>query len=197
MPMWQETTLGCEVGLGLECTCAHCSSRWPPASPIRVYHREGIKMKSGIRNMARGASVVAVLTIVTACGGGDSGPPYTVGGTVTGLSGPGLVLQNEGGDDLPINASGTFAFATRLPSGTSYAVTVRSSPTSPPQGCLVAGGVGTIAATDVTNVSVTCESGYTVGGTVSGLQGSGLVLQLFAPGSHGHGPGGGVRIPRA
>jgi 6-phosphogluconolactonase len=36
----------------------------------------------------------------------------------------------------------------------------------------------------VTNVSVTCESGYTVGGTVSGLQGSGLVLQLLAPGGH-------------
>ena len=152
-------------------------------------------MKSGIHNTARGAAVVAVLTMLTACGGGDSGPPYTVGGTVTGLSGSGLVLQNEGGDDLPINASGTFTFATRLPSGTSYAVTVRSSPTSPPQGCLVAGGVGTIAATDVTNVSVTCESGYTVGGTVSGLQGSGLVLQLFAPGGHAPGPGGGYSHP--
>jgi hypothetical protein len=150
-------------------------------------------MKSGIRNMARGAAVVAVLTMLTACGGGDSGPPtYTVGGTVTGLSGPGLVLQNGGGDDLPISASGAFTFATRMPSGTSYAVIVKSSPTSPLQACLVADGVGTIAATDVTNVSVTCENGHTVGGTVSGLQGSGLVLQLFAPGRRGPGPGGGT-----
>ena len=56
-------------------------------------------MKSGIRNIARGASVVAVLTMLTACGGGDSGPPppptYTVGGTVTGLSGSGLILVNS------------------------------------------------------------------------------------------------------
>jgi hypothetical protein len=137
-----------------------CSSRRPPPLPIAAITREGINMQSGIRNMARGASVVAVLTMLTACGGGDSGPPtYTVGGTVLGLSGSGLVLQNEGGADLPISASGAFTFATRMPSGTSYAVTVKGSPTSPLQGCTVADGVGTIAATDVTNVSVTCESG--------------------------------------
>jgi 6-phosphogluconolactonase len=82
----------------------------------RVYHREGINMKSGIRNMARGASVVAALTMLSACGGGDSGPTtsatsatpappappatpappltYTLGGgTVSGLMGSGLVLQ--------------------------------------------------------------------------------------------------------
>jgi 6-phosphogluconolactonase (cycloisomerase 2 family) len=130
----------------------------------------------------RGAALVAALTMLTACGGGNPGPPtYTVGGTVTGLSGPGLVLQNEGGADLPISASGAFTFATRMPSGTSYAVTVKNSPTSPLQICTVADGVGTIAATDVTNVSITCKSGYTVGGTVSGLQGSGLVLQLRRP----------------
>ncbi len=106
---------------------------------------------------------MAVLTMLTACGGGDSGHPpppgYTVGGTVSELSGSGLVLQNGGGDDLPIRASGAFTFAIRMPSGASYAVTVKSSPTSPPQGCLVADGVGTIAATDVTNVDVTCVSG--------------------------------------
>ena len=159
-------------------------------------------MKSGIHNMARGAAVVAVLTMLTACGGGDSGPPppatYTVGGTVSGLSGSGLVLENGGGADLPISASGTFTFATGMPSGTSYAVTVKSSPTSPAQSCLVADGVGTIAATDVTNVSVTCVPGYTVGGTVSGLQGSGLVLQIAAPSYGGRGiyhPGHNVGPP--
>jgi 6-phosphogluconolactonase len=122
--------------------------------------------------------------LMVACGGGgDSGPPapasYTVGGTVTGLAGSGLVLQNSGGDDLPISASGAFTFATGVPSGTSFAVTVRSSPTSPLQVCSVTDGVGTIAAADVKNVDVTCMNGYTVGGTVSGLTGFGLVLQIF------------------
>jgi len=83
-----------------------------------------------IRNMARCGCAAAVLAVLTACGGGDSGPPppatYTVGGTVTGLSGSGLVLQNGGGADLPISASGTFTFATRMLSGTSYSVTVKT-----------------------------------------------------------------------
>ena len=39
----------------------------------------------------------------------------------------------------------------------------------------------------MTNVSVTCEKGYTVGGTVSGLAGLGLVLQILGP-SYGRRP---------
>jgi len=39
-------------------------------------------------------------------------------------------------------------------------VTVESSPTSPLQLCMVADGVGTVAATDVMNVDVTCVSGW-------------------------------------
>src|ERR1700690_2791390 len=134
-------------------------------------------------------SVTFLALLMVGCGGGgDSGPhTYTIGGTVTGLSGPGLVLQNGGGDDLPISASGAFTFATRMPSSTSYAVIVKSSPTSPMQACLVPDGVGTIAAKNVTNVSVTCERGYTVGGTVSGLQCPGLVLQVVVPGKGGLG----------
>ena len=131
-------------------------------------------------------SVTALALLVVGCGGGGGGgggapATYTVGGTVTGLSGPGLVLQIGGGNDLPISASGAFTFARGMPSGTSYAVTVKSSPTSPLQVCYVADGVGTIAAADVKNVDVSCEPGYTIGGTVSGLTGSGLVLQMLAP----------------
>jgi 6-phosphogluconolactonase (cycloisomerase 2 family) len=51
---------------------------------------------------------------------------------------------------------------------------------------MVADGVGTVAATDVTNVDVTCVSGYTIGGTVSGLAGSGLVLQIVGVYAEGH-----------
>ena len=101
-------------------------------------------MKSRIRNMTRCGFAAAVLAALTACGGGDSGPPppatYTVGGTVTGLSGSGLLLQNGGGADLPISASGTFTFATRMLSGTSYSVTVKTSPTAPLELCRVAPG---------------------------------------------------------
>jgi hypothetical protein len=52
-----------------------------------------------------------------------------------------------------------------------------SQPSNPSQVCTIARGSGTIAG-NVTNVSVTCAgSAFSVGGTVNGLLGSGLVLQ--------------------
>jgi len=71
-------------------------------------------------------SVTFLALVLVGCGGGSDNPPpatYTVGGTVTVLSGSGLVLQNEGGADLPITASGAFTFPTPLPSGASYSIT--------------------------------------------------------------------------
>src|SRR5688572_26448047 len=52
-------------------------------------------------------------------GGGGSPPPvaYTIGGTVTGLTGTGLSLRNDGGDPLTISANGVFTFATAIANG--------------------------------------------------------------------------------
>jgi hypothetical protein len=103
---------------------------------------------------------------------------FLVGGSVTGLSGAGFVLRNNGGDNLSVNANGTFNFATRVPSGGSYAVTVFAKPMSPSQTCVVTNGSGTVTNANITNVTVTCTTdSFTIGGTVSGLAGSGLVLQ--------------------
>ncbi|MEX1020497.1 MAG: hypothetical protein WDZ49_12615, partial [Litorilinea sp.] len=89
----------------------------------------------------------------------------------------------NGGDDLTVNANGAFQFATSLPDESAYAVTVATQPGSPAQTCTVANGSGTLAGADVSNVSVTCVTpdeteSYNVGGTVSGLAGTGLVLLL-------------------
>jgi hypothetical protein len=102
----------------------------------------------------------------------------TIGGTVSGLAGSGLVLQNKGGDDLEILADGSFQFGTELFVTDSYAVTVASQPRDPTQYCSVALGFGVVSADNITNINVTCEAGYTVGGTVSGLKLPGLVLEL-------------------
>ncbi len=82
--------------------------------------------------------------------------PVTIGGTVTGLQGRGLVLQNNGGDDLPIDADGPFTFATTLEAGIRYNVTVLTNPTSPAQECVVENGSGTVPTENVTDVVVTC-----------------------------------------
>ena len=55
----------------------------------------------------------------------------SVGGTVSGLAGSGLVLRDNGGDDLPVTASGPFTFATPVASGAPYAVTVRPAADQP------------------------------------------------------------------
>ena len=47
---------------------------------------------------------------------------YTIGGTISGLVGTGLVLQDNGGDNLAITSNGNFTFATPVASGGAYAV---------------------------------------------------------------------------
>jgi N-acetylneuraminic acid mutarotase len=87
------------------------------------------------------------------------------------------VLQNNSENNLPINANGAFTFTTSISSGGAYSVTISAQPSSPAQACTVANGSGTVRA-NITNVQVTCTMpSYTVGGTVTGLSGSGLVLQ--------------------
>jgi hypothetical protein len=113
-------------------------------------------------------------------GGGVAGPPvmYTVGGSVSGLNGTGLVLQDDLGNDLNIASSGTFVFTTGIVTGGAYSVTVKTQPINAWQTCAVGSGSGTIATSNITAVAVTCVTNtYSVGGSVSGLAGVGLVLE--------------------
>jgi len=87
---------------------------------------------------------------------GSQPDPVTIGGTVTGLEGSGLVLQNNESDDEPIAADGEFTFDTPLTPGTSYNVSVKTQPSDPGQTCSVDNGSGLVPTEDVTNVSVTC-----------------------------------------
>lgn len=82
---------------------------------------------------------------------------HHVGGTVSGLSGSGLVLRDNGSDDLAVSASGPFTFATALMMGQTYSVSVGMQPSVGI--CNIAMGTGTIASADVTNVAVSCTSG--------------------------------------
>jgi hypothetical protein len=108
---------------------------------------------------------------------------YRVGGTVTGDLGHGLTLSTPGQPDLKIISTvSAFSFATAVPQGTAYAVTVVNHPADPAQTCTVVGGTGTVGAGDVTSIVVACTTNtYAVRGTVSGLVGSGL--QLATPGA--------------
>jgi hypothetical protein len=74
---------------------------------------------------------------------------FTIGGTVSGLSGTGLVLRNNGGDNLAVPANGAFTFSTAIASGAAYSVTVLTQPSNPSQSCTVANGSGTVGGANV------------------------------------------------
>ncbi len=108
---------------------------------------------------------------------------HTVGGSVNGLAGSGLVLKLNGSTTLAVSQSGSFTFPGQgLATGTAYSVTVGTQPSNPTQTCVVSGGTGVIGSVDITGVLITCASAppqlYTVGGRVTGLTAPGLVLQL-------------------
>ena len=110
--------------------------------------------------------------------GGGGGGTYSVGGTVAGLAGSGLVLVNNGGDAITIASDGAFTFSTRVAAGAAYAITVQAQPTSPAQDCVVERGTGSVGTDDVTDVSVTCTTPvYSISGTVTGLRGRGLSIR--------------------
>ena len=78
---------------------------------------------------------------------------YSVGGNVSGLTGSGLVLQNNGTNFTPVAANGSFSFSSTLGAGSPYNVTVLTQPTG--QTCTVTNGSGTASA-NVANVGVSC-----------------------------------------
>jgi hypothetical protein len=104
---------------------------------------------------------------LAACGGGGGGgngnpppsppppPPvtYTIGGTVSGLAGT-VVLQNNAANNLSISTNGAFAFATAVTTGMAYAVTVLTQPAG--QTCTASNASGSVAAANVTAVTVSC-----------------------------------------
>jgi hypothetical protein len=134
--------------------------------------------------------------VLAVCGAGCGSEPVTnqpppdadefkLSGNVSGLEGSGLELEvaldNALNSNLAVDANGAFTFTPTLADGASYAISVTKQPTTPDQDCKVTGGSGKIAGDNVTNIAVDCSTlplpGRSVGGDVSGLNGSGLVLQ--------------------
>jgi len=110
---------------------------------------------------------------------------YTISGTVTinapsgaSLSDQGMVLTNTGNGDtytFTSNAA-SFTMPQSMPYGATYNITVTTQPAN--LDCTVSNGTGTMPASNVTNVAVTCaDQTYTLGGSITGLgAASGLVL---------------------
>jgi hypothetical protein len=110
-----------------------------------------LSLASATGGATLGARTTATVNILD-----DDAPTFSVGGTVSGLQGAGLVLRNNG-SDLAIAADGEFVFPVALSATDLYDVSIATQPSSPEQECTVTNGAGSVS-TDVTNVLVECVS---------------------------------------
>jgi len=103
-------------------------------------------------------------------GNGTGSGTYTIGGTIAGLTASGLVLQDNGADNLSVASSATsFTFATALTAGSSYSVGIKQYPYG--QFCSLSNQAGS-AGTNITTVAVTCGDWTSANALVSTLAGS-------------------------
>lgn len=137
--------------------------------------------------LIRPAGALVLALALASCGGGDD-DKFTVAGSVRGLQYPGLVLQNNGGQDLtlapPANATASvsFAFPNRIEYGDVYSVSIKTNPAHQTCGADpevadrrsdTAGRLATIDVRLACTVNV-----QPIGGTITGLtkDTTGLVL---------------------
>ena len=115
-----------------------------------------------------GAAVaLAAVATLAGCGGKQQ---YTVQGTITGLNNSGLVLTNNGGDDLsvPIGAT-SFSFPKQIDYGTTYSVDVKSHPAHMTCGWNTT-HVGSAGYNVTIQMQLACtQNTYSLGGQITGL----------------------------
>ncbi|WP_041948411.1 Ig-like domain-containing protein [Turneriella parva] len=104
---------------------------------------------------------------------------YQISGYIAGLSGGTVTLvNNENNDEIMNVGNGFFNFARLIPDGSAYSVAVKNQPLSPLQFCSILNSTGAISGGSVGNIFGYCQLAYQVGGTVTGLAGQGLALQI-------------------
>ncbi|NNM64601.1 MAG: hypothetical protein HKL99_08305, partial [Burkholderiales bacterium] len=139
-----------------------------------------LSWRRGVSILLRLAASAALTLALAACGGGGGGgapASYRVSGSLTGMRAGASMVLLVNGQALTLSQNGGFTTTAALPTGTGYSVTLGTQPAG--EVCVVSNGAGVIGATNVIDVAVACtvnpQAAYTVGGTVSGLQGT---LQL-------------------
>ena len=134
-------------------------------------------------NFLRPALALTIALSLAGCGGKAS---FAIGGTIAGLSYPGLVLSTNG-MTLPVNPPATtFVFPNSLSYGEVYSVVATAQPQHQfctvgsfvdASGRLLQAGSDTAGRLSSINIGVSCAlNTYTIGGSISGLTSDGLVL---------------------
>lgn len=114
-------------------------------------------------------SVAAALAMVAALAGCGGKAQYVVGGTISNLNNSGLVLVNNGGDDLTVAAGATtFAFSKQIDYGTDYNITVKTQPAH--MTCSVTAGSASAGYNVTISAAVSCvQNSYSLSGQYTGV----------------------------
>lgn len=90
---------------------------------------------------------------------------FTVGGSISGLGSNSITISLNSIEQLVLSTNRNFIFTTTLASSISYNVAIQSMPSD--KYCTIQNGSGTIQ-TNVSNVTIVCQSGTSVGPLVGG-----------------------------
>jgi hypothetical protein len=115
---------------------------------------------------------------LSACGGG-SGDLYLTGQITGGVTADGLILTNNGGDDLVVPAgAASFQFANRVSTDDQFDIEVKQAPTnSSVDKCHVLNGKARANYYTIGQIYVSCDiNQIALSVTVNGLTGTGLTL---------------------
>lgn len=133
-------------------------------------------MKSTI--LRSGVALACALGLAACGGGGD----LDLTGTIQGVTEPGLVLQNNGGQDLAVGINATtglyssFQFPSRVSTDDTFNITVKSVPSNV-ESCVPVNGSGHANYYTIAQIGIVCTpKTHKLTVNVKGLTASGLVL---------------------
>src|SRR5215471_12261550 len=102
------------------------------------------------RQRVLGASLAAAIAVALAsCHGTEA--QYSIGGTISGTSGP-VVLRLNGANDFTQNGDGDFTFTQKLLQKDTFNVQVAN----PTGRCTVQNGTGTVGQSNIKDVNISC-----------------------------------------
>lgn len=146
----------------------------PGMPPLPLFDLERVFMKS--LYLRAGLAVLYGATLA-GCGGGSGS--LQLGGTIVGLTKPGLVLMNGSSTVSPAAGDTTFTFPDLVANDASFDIEIKTQPDPALATCdtAIQYNKGKANIYTVRQAIVTCHTTtYSLGGTVHGLVGKGLVL---------------------
>lgn len=114
---------------------------------------------NGLIRTIKNSFLLSVM-LLTACGGDGLGggagvQVFTVGGSVTGLTGD-LTLANSAGDSITITADGNYVFPAAYSNASPYNIAITAQPAG--QSCSISNGSGAVSGASVDNVDINCSA---------------------------------------